>query len=64
MSIWLSPAEPFPYTQGMKKLSKIFVAAFTTKTLVSIACFLAGVLFMKGLGGYYGFNWISALAAQ
>jgi hypothetical protein len=48
----------------MEKLSKVYVAAFTMKTLVSIACFLAGVLFMKGLGDYYGLNWISALAAQ
>jgi hypothetical protein len=48
----------------MEKLSKIFVAVFTTKFLVSIACFLAGVLLIKGLGNYYGFNWISALAAQ
>jgi hypothetical protein len=48
----------------MQKLSKVFVAVFTTKFLASIACFLAGVLLMKGLGSYYGFNWISALAAQ
>jgi hypothetical protein len=48
----------------MKKLSKMFVAVFTTKFLVSIVWFLAGVLLMKGLGNYYGFNWISALAAQ
>jgi hypothetical protein len=48
----------------MEKLSKLFVAVFTAKFLVSIACFLAGVLLMRGLGNYYGFNWISALAAQ
>jgi hypothetical protein len=48
----------------MEKLSKAFVAVFTTKFLTSIACFLAGVLLMKGLGDYYGFTWISALAAQ
>jgi hypothetical protein len=48
----------------MQKLSKIFVAVFTTKFLASIACFLAGVLLMKGLGNYYEFDWISALAAQ
>jgi hypothetical protein len=63
-SIWLSPIKPFPYTQSMEKLSKVFVAVFTTKFLASIACFLAGVLLMQGLGNYYGFNWISALAAQ
>jgi hypothetical protein len=64
LPIWLSPVHPFPYTQGMEKLSKVFVAVFTTKFLTSIVCFLAGVLLMKGLGNYYGFNWISALAAQ
>jgi hypothetical protein len=62
--IWLSPVKPFPYTQGMEKLSKLYFAVFTTKFLASIACFLAGVLLMKGLGNYYGFNGISALAAQ
>jgi hypothetical protein len=64
LAIWLSLAHPFPYTQGMQKLLKIFVAVFTTKFLTSIVCFLAGVLLMKALGNYYGFNWISALAAQ
>lgn len=48
----------------MEKLSKVYVAVFTTKFLASIACFLAGVLLMKGLSNYYDFNWISALAAQ
>jgi 2,3-bisphosphoglycerate-independent phosphoglycerate mutase len=48
----------------MEKFSKVYVAVFTTKFLASIACFLAGVLLMKGLGSYYGFDWISALAAQ
>jgi hypothetical protein len=62
--IWLSPVKPFAYTQGMEKISKLFVAVFTTKFLAAIACFLAGVLLMKGLGNYYGFNWLSALAAQ
>jgi hypothetical protein len=52
------------YKPGMDHLSKLFGAAFTTRTLGSIACFLAGLLLMKGLGDYYGFNWISALAAQ
>jgi hypothetical protein len=63
-SIWLSPIKPFAYTQGMQKLSKVYGAVFTTKFLAFIACFLAGVLLMKGLGNYYGFDWISALAAQ
>jgi hypothetical protein len=48
----------------MEKLSKIFVAVFTTKILASIVCFLAGVLLMKSLSNYYDFSWISALAAQ
>jgi hypothetical protein len=48
----------------MEKLPKIFAAVFTTKFRASIACFLAGVLLMKGLSNYYEFNWISALAAQ
>jgi hypothetical protein len=48
----------------MEKLSKVYVAVFTTKFLASIACFLAGVLLMKGLSNYYDVNWISALAAQ
>jgi hypothetical protein len=48
----------------MEKLSKIFVAVFTTKFLASIVCFLAGVLLMKGLSNYYDFSWISALAAE
>jgi hypothetical protein len=48
----------------MQKLSKVYVAVFTTKFLGSIACFLAGILLMKGLGYSYGFDWISALAAQ
>ena len=48
----------------MPKLSKLFVAVFTTKFLAAIVCFLAGVLFMKGLSYYYDFNWISVLAAE
>lgn len=48
----------------MDYLWKLFLAIFMTKTLVSIACFLAGLLIMKGLGDYYGFDWISALAAD
>jgi hypothetical protein len=42
----------------------LFAKIFSTKTLVLIACFLGGVLFMKGLGVYYDFNWATALAAQ
>jgi hypothetical protein len=33
----------------MDQLSKLFVAVFTTRTLVSIACLLAGLLAMKDL---------------
>jgi hypothetical protein len=44
----------------MTRFSKVF----STKALVLIACFLGGVLFMKGLGAYYDFNWATALAAQ
>jgi hypothetical protein len=47
----------------MEKLSKIFVAVFTTEFLAAIVCFLAGVLLMKGLSNYYDFSWINALAA-
>jgi hypothetical protein len=42
----------------------LFSKVFSTRTLVLIACVLGGVLFMKGLGVYYGFNWATALAAQ
>jgi hypothetical protein len=34
------------------------------ETVVLVACVLGGVLFMKGLGAYYDFNWTTALAAQ
>ncbi len=37
---------------------------FSTRTLALIACVLGGVLFMKSLGAYYGFNWATALATQ
>ncbi|HEY5504258.1 MAG TPA: hypothetical protein VIK28_03800 [Sedimentisphaerales bacterium] len=36
----------------------------STKALVLIACFLGGILFMKGLSAYYDFNWATALAAE
>jgi hypothetical protein len=42
----------------------LFAKVFSTRALVLIACFLSGVLFMKGLGAYYDINWASALAAQ
>jgi hypothetical protein len=42
----------------------MFNKVFSTRTLVLIACVLGGVLFMKSLGAYYGFNWATALAAQ
>jgi hypothetical protein len=42
----------------------LFNKVFSTSTLVLIACFLGGVLFLKGLGAYYHFNWATALAAQ
>jgi hypothetical protein len=41
----------------------LFSKVFSTKALVLIACVLGGVLFMKGLGAYYDFNWATALAA-
>jgi hypothetical protein len=42
----------------------LFNKVFSTRTLVLIACFLGGALFMKGLGAYFDFNWATALAAQ
>jgi hypothetical protein len=42
----------------------LFNRIFSTRTLVLIACVLGGVLFMKGLGAHYDFNWATALAAQ
>ena len=42
----------------------LFSKVFSTKALVLIACVLGGVLFMKGLGTYYDFNWATAMAAQ
>ena len=41
-----------------------FNNVFSTRTLVLIVCVLGGVLFMKGLGAYFDFNWASALAGQ
>jgi hypothetical protein len=48
----------------MEKYLKVLAAFFTTRMLVQIACLLGGILIMKGLGVYYGFDWASALAAQ
>jgi hypothetical protein len=48
----------------MEKYLKVLAAVFTTRTLVQIACVLGAVLVMKGLGAYYGFDWVSALAAN
>jgi hypothetical protein len=48
----------------MEKLSKVYVAVFTTKFLASIVCFLTGVLLMKALSNYYDFSWIRAFAAE
>lgn len=42
----------------------LFSKVFSTRTLVLIACFLGGVLFMEGLGAYFDFNWATVLAAQ
>jgi hypothetical protein len=42
----------------------LFNKMFSTKTLVFIVCVLGGVLVMKSLGAYYGFNWATALASQ
>lgn len=42
----------------------LFSKVFSTRTLFVIACFLGEILFMKGLGAYYDFNWATALAAQ
>jgi hypothetical protein len=43
---------------------QLFSNIFSTKVLMFIACVLVGVLIMKSLGAYYGFNWATALAAQ
>jgi hypothetical protein len=42
----------------------LFGKVFSTRTLVLITCVLGGVIFMKGLGVYYDFNWATTLAAQ
>ena len=36
---------------------------FSTPNLVRIACLLAGIVLMKAIGFYFGFSWLSALAA-
>jgi hypothetical protein len=40
-----------------------FSKIFSTKALVLIACFLGGILLMKGLSSHYDFSWASALAS-
>jgi len=35
----------------------------STPNLVRVACLLAGVVLMKAIGFYFGFSWLSALAA-
>ena len=42
----------------------LFNKVFSTKALVLIACFLGGILFMKGLSAHYDFSWATALAAE
>jgi len=42
----------------------IFNKVFSTRKLVLIACALGGVLFMKGLGVYYDFDWATAVSAK
>jgi hypothetical protein len=42
----------------------LFNKVFSTRALLFIACVLGGILFMKGVGAYYDFNWASALAAE
>jgi hypothetical protein len=38
----------------------LFTKVLSTRTLISIACVLGGVLLMKSMGVYYGFNWADA----
>jgi hypothetical protein len=42
---------------------KFLANPFSTVNLVRIACLLAGIVFMKAIGFYYGFSWLQALAA-
>ena len=42
---------------------KILQAPFSTPNLVRIASLLAGIVLMKAIGFYFGFSWLSALAA-
>jgi len=46
------------------QLLHIRLGVFSTKALMLIACFLGGILFVKGLSAYYDFNWATAFAAQ
>ena len=42
---------------------KFLANPFSTANLVRIASVLAAVVFMKMISLYYGFSWLSALAA-
>ena len=42
----------------------LFRKVFSTRILVLIASVLGSVVFVKGLGAYYDFSWVTALAAQ
>ena len=42
---------------------KFPASLFSTPNLVRIACLLAGIVFMKAIGFYFGFSWLQALAA-
>jgi hypothetical protein len=42
---------------------KFLAEPFSTPNLVRIACLLAGVVVMKAISVYFGFSWLSALAA-
>ena len=48
--------------QGMENRTKLFLAIFTTRTLLQIVCVLGAAVTMKWLGSYYDFNWAIALA--
>jgi hypothetical protein len=50
--------QAIPLYAGHGKALETILCGFHNESLASIACFLAGVLLMKGLGNYYGFNWM------
>ena len=49
--------------KGLGCVMKILQAPFSTPNLVRIAALLAGIVLMKAIGFYFGFSWLSALAA-